>query len=553
MSLRTKIVLFNAVVLALAFLAAAVALASFARGLAPLRRAVSDEARSIELADALRHEMDREASTISLAIARGDTESSRAYQRANERFDELLAQAGTLAADDSARQALGNARAAEAAFNERAEGALAQAQNQEQALRLLAESVLPARDSADVALDRFLAQQAASTHAAESQASRAALTAVTLFIGLLALAAAAAALSSMTLSRHLLDRLAVLGRATEAVAGGERAAYVQAPVRRGDELDHLARAFNGMVRQLAAAEAAARQADELKASFLASVSHDLRTPLTTVKGLLETLRRDDADWDDASRREFLDVAAKESDRLARLVQNLLDLSRLEAGSWPLHREAVDLPVLAANVAGDLAIVGGPLEGREVTVAPSATSAAWADEDQLVRLLQNLLANAAKFSPPGSPIQVRIEDALATPPESPGEGAAVAVHVVDQGPGVPESDRAHVFDKFFRASATRDNAQGTGLGLAICRGIVEAHGGQIWVQPGPGGRGARFSFTIPAVPAMPAASATPAAPAAAPEAAAASAASVLASALAAPSGEEADGEAAGRIRPGVAPA
>jgi len=300
-----------------------------------------------------------------------------------------------------------------------------------------------------------------------------------------------------------------------------------------------------MVRQLASAEAAARQADDLKASFLASVSHDLRTPLTTVKGLLETLRRDDAHWDDASRREFLDVAAKESERLARLVQNLLDLSRLEGGSWPLHREAVDLPALAANVAGDLSLAGGSLEDRQVTFVASSTRTAWGDEDQMVRVLQNLLTNAAKFSPPGSGIEVRIEDALGTSPGDAAGDAAVAVHVMDRGAGVPEADRAHIFDKFFRASATRNSAQGTGLGLAICRGIVEAHGGQIWVQPGPGGAGSRFSFTVPAVPAARPAAPVPVAPAPA----------VAAVAPAAPNSPAAGvvEAPASRTRPEVAPA
>jgi signal transduction histidine kinase len=440
---------------------------------------------------------------VALALARGDTESARAYDAANAQFDVLLAQASQLAADDVARQALDAARVAEQAFNTRADAALADAGNPPAAMRLLAESVLPARDTADVALDRFLGQQASSTRIAERQASNAALTAVTTFIGLLAVAGAAAALLSLSLSRNMLDRLNLLGRATEAVAVGERAVHVATPSRGGDELDQLARAFNGMVRQLAAAEAAARAADELKSSFLASVSHDLRTPITTIKGMLDTLRRDDAQWDDASQHEFLEVAARESDRLARLVENLLDLSRLEAGSWPLHREPVDLPTLAHSVAGDLAIAGGPLEGRSLSIVATTSRAAWADEDQMVRVLHNLLTNAAKFSPPDSPIEVRIEDALASPDGSRtgATGAfdgAVAVHVIDQGPGIAEADRAHVFDKFFRASGVRSTAPGTGLGLAICRGILYAHGGQIWVQPGPGGRGARFSFTVPIV-------------------------------------------------------
>jgi signal transduction histidine kinase len=527
MSLRTKIALFNAVVLALAFLAAGAALLTYARAIAPLRRAVAEEAESVQLAEALRRQMDNEASTVTRALARGDVESARAYQSANARFDALLARASQLAADAPARDALAAARQGEATFNQRADEALSEQHDPSTALRLVAESVLPARDAASAALDHFLDQQEASTRGAQRQASRAALAAVTTFVAFLAVAGAAAAISSLTLSRHMLDRLGTLGRATEAIAGGARTVQVPVRSRGGDELDQLARAFNGMVRQLAAAEVAARQADELKASFLASVSHDLRTPITTIKGMLETLRREDAQWDAASQREFLDVAARESDRLARLVANLLDLSRMEAGSWPLHREPVDLPALVRTVAGDLGVAGGPLDGRAVEIVAATSQTAWADEDQMVRVVQNLLTNAAKFSPPESPIAVRIEDALlaadSVPGTSPGpfkhetgEARGVVVHVLDQGPGVPEPDQSHVFDKFFRASAARSTIPGTGLGLAICRGIVEAHGGRIWVRAGPGGRGARFSFVVPAAPATVSSIATDGESATAPE-------------------------------------
>jgi two-component system sensor histidine kinase KdpD len=155
------------------------------------------------------------------------------------------------------------------------------------------------------------------------------------------------------------------------------------------------------------------------------------------------------------------------------------------------------------VAGDLSVAGGPLEGRPVRVVAAATQAAWADEDQMVRVLYNLLTNAAKFSPPGTAVEVRVEDARASSNRAAMFAAdvqpGVLVEVIDSGPGVAAADRGHVFNKFFRAGATRSTAPGTGLGLAICRGIVEAHGGHIWVQPGPGGRGACFSFAVPAAP------------------------------------------------------
>ena len=229
------------------------------------------------------------------------------------------------------------------------------------------------------------------------------------FVALLAVAGAVAAALSLRLSGGLLDRLQALLGATGRIAGGARDVRVAAPAQGGDELDRLGRAFNRMTEQLAAAESSARRADDLKRSFLASVSHDLRTPLTTISGLLETLRRDDGAWDEATRRQFLDLASRESERLARLVANLLDLFRLEAGAWPLQLEAVNVAALARTVVDDLSVPGGVLRAHRLQVE-AAPATALADELQLRRVLENLLGNAAKFSPPGSRIRVAVAGA-----------------------------------------------------------------------------------------------------------------------------------------------
>jgi|GEM_PF-1416220 len=492
MSLRAKIILFNAFVLALAIVATMVAAAGFWSAIAPLRRAVAGEARANELAEALRGELANEASAVIVALATNG--SDRDYRAADARFGRLIEQAGRLAADEPARQALEEARAAETEFNRRAEAVLAQRAPADVSLQLLADAVAPARDAADAALDRFLARQQAAARAAERQAARTALLATAAFLALLGVAGASGATLSLRLSRHLLNRLSALVAGTERVAAGDRTARVEVPAAGGDELDHLGRAFNRMVEQLAAAEAAARQADELKAGFLTAVSHDLRTPITTVMGLLETLRREDASWDEATRREFLDLSARECERLATLVANLLDLSRLEAGAWPIEREPVDLEALTRELVRELSRPQAPLDGRPLEVRIAAPRPALGDDLQIRRVLENLLTNAAKFSPPGSKITVEVV-------EPPGAETAL-VRVCDEGPGIPEADREHVFEKFFRVAATQTVVPGTGLGLAICHGIVEAHGGRIWVESGPHGRGAVFSFSLPLAPPAP---------------------------------------------------
>jgi signal transduction histidine kinase len=378
--------------------------------------------------------------------------------------------------------------------------------------------------AAGAALDRFLVAREDAAREAERSSARAALVTTAVYVACLAAAGAAGAALSLRFSRHLLDRVAALVGATKRLAAGDRAVRLDAPGAGGDELDLLAREFNRTVTYLAAAEAAARRADELQASFFASVSHDLRTPLTVVAGLLETLERGaaggapagglagDPAGDPATRHDLIAVAAAESRRLVRLVNNLLDLSRLEAGAWPLDREPVDLAALARARVEDLSLPGGPLAAHRVEVQGEGCAEAWADAVQIGRVLDNLLTNAAKFSPPGSTVRVSVTGPPAGAPAAP--ETPLAVRVADEGPGVPPESRAHIFEKFYRAGTT-STGTGTGLGLAICRGIVETHGGSIWLGMGLAGDGAVFYFTLPAV--APPAVAPPAPPAVAPPA------------------------------------
>jgi K+-sensing histidine kinase KdpD len=236
-------------------------------------------------------------------------------------------------------------------------------------------------------------------------------------------------------------------------------------------------------RLSAAAERAEafRQADELKTALLATVSHDLRTPLTTIKALAHQLA--------ARGEEDALSIEEEADRLNRLVADLLDLSRLSAGALPLR---IELDAVDDLIATALDRIRGTLGMREVIVSRHGHDAAEPilfarfDLAQSQRALVNLLENASKYSPPAEPIELWVERS----------GARVRLTVADRGPGVPEQDRSVIFEPFYRPEGVRPDAGGAGLGLAIARRVAESQGGSLTYAARSGG-GSEFRFEIPA--------------------------------------------------------
>jgi two-component system, OmpR family, sensor histidine kinase KdpD len=224
------------------------------------------------------------------------------------------------------------------------------------------------------------------------------------------------------------------------------------------------------------------EAEQLRSALLASVSHDLRTPLGVVTGATSALLEPDGPRDERSRRRLLETAHHEAQRLTELVRNLLDMTRLEAGAVKIRREAQPLEEV---VGAALTRLEDRLQGREVTTSlpPDDLMHVPLDAVLIEVVLINLLENATKYSPAGAPLDVaaRLVDGCAE------------VEVADRGPGVSPGDAERIFDKFVRVEEREGG--GVGLGLAICRGIVAAHGGRIWVEPRPGG-GASFRFTLP---------------------------------------------------------
>lgn len=225
-----------------------------------------------------------------------------------------------------------------------------------------------------------------------------------------------------------------------------------------------------------------RRTDELRQALLSSVSHDLRTPLASIKASAGSLLQPGVDWSEADRTSFLRTIDRESDRLNRLVANLLDMSRIEGGALRPQADWYDLGELAREV---LARLAGQLHGRRVLLeASDELPPIEIDYLMIDQVLTNLIENAARYTPPDRPIEVRIR----------AEPDRMTTEVVDHGPGIPPGERARVFDKFYRLNP-RGKTSGSGLGLAVSRGLIEAHGGRLWADETPGG-GATFGFELP---------------------------------------------------------
>jgi two-component system sensor histidine kinase KdpD len=237
-------------------------------------------------------------------------------------------------------------------------------------------------------------------------------------------------------------------------------------------------------RAILAEEAQAAQvrveAERLRSSLLSSVSHDLRTPLTSITGAASTLLESDGGLTAASRRDLLETISEEAHRLNRLVQNLLEMTRLEAGV----QVKKDWHPLEEVVGAALSHLERLLREHPVRASlPKDLPLVPLDDVLIEQVLINLLENAVKYTPPGTLIEIGA---------SAGDGA-VTVEVADRGPGLPPGDVERAFEKFYRGAP--EVARGAGLGLAICRAIVGAHGGRIWAENRREG-GVAFRFTLP---------------------------------------------------------
>ncbi len=238
-------------------------------------------------------------------------------------------------------------------------------------------------------------------------------------------------------------------------------------------------------RLTAEAEAARpiAEADRMRTALLAAVSHDLRTPLASAKAAVTSLRSSDVQWDDADRDELLATADESLDRLTHLVDNLLDMSRLQAGALSVFPRPTGLDEVVARALDDLGTAG-----QAVTVEfPDSLPEVRVDPGILERVIVNVTQNALRYSPEGKP-PLLIASSL---------GEHVELRVIDRGPGIPKSQRDRIFVPFQRLGDT-DNTTGVGLGLALSRGLTEAMGGTLEPEETPGG-GMTMTLSLPAVP------------------------------------------------------
>jgi PAS domain S-box-containing protein len=226
-----------------------------------------------------------------------------------------------------------------------------------------------------------------------------------------------------------------------------------------------------------------RQAEEIKSTFISVISHELKTPVALIKGYVGTLRRQDVRWDRSVVDDSLAVIEEESDRLAGLIENLLDASRMEAGVLKLNQSEVALDNLTTRLAERF--TSQTSKHKLVVDFPENFPIVLADEDRLSQVFSNLFSNAIKYSPEGGEIRVTGQ----VRPEQ------VIVCVSDQGPGIAPGDVPFIFERFYRSEDAKKTTKGAGLGLYLARSVVEAHGGRMWIDTRPG-QGARVCFSLP---------------------------------------------------------
>ena len=304
---------------------------------------------------------------------------------------------------------------------------------------------------------------------------------------LLIFAAGMAAVLGAFLSSGVIDRIRQLETASSRIERGELTA--RAAMQGNDELAALGDAFNRMAARLETAAARQAELERMRRDLVAWAGHDLQTPLTSIRAILEAVADGVID-DPATRQQYLQTAQRNIRDLSHLIDDLFEVAQLQAGSFRLNLELTSLNDLISDTvesfSAQIAARGIHLEGR---VAPGVDPVAL-DPARIGRVVSNLLANALRHTPDGGRITI----------EASGGPAEVRISVSDNGEGIAPEDLPHVFESFYRGEKSRGRVSGgSGLGLAIARGFVEAHGGEIRAESPPG-QGCAVFFTLPRRPA-----------------------------------------------------
>lgn len=283
-----------------------------------------------------------------------------------------------------------------------------------------------------------------------------------------------AILISLLISRGVVASIRVMTNASQRIAEGHYGERVQTAGE--DELGQLALSFNQMAENL-------EQVETMRRQLIGDVSHELRTPLTAIKGSMEGLM----DGVFPASEETYQQIHQEAGRLARLVDDLQELSRVEAGAYPLDKKPVEIPNLVKIVIKRLT---NQAAGKGIDLKTDITEnipPVMADQDRITQVLTNLVNNAIQYTPEGGWITISASQFA----------DEVQVSVADSGIGIPKEHLPHLFTRFYRVdkSRSRQSGGGSGIGLTISRHLIEAHGGRIWVESNGEGQGSTFSFTL----------------------------------------------------------
>lgn len=294
----------------------------------------------------------------------------------------------------------------------------------------------------------------------------------------------------MLLFHHLTKRLRSLALELEHFKDGGFSAPVMDSIaakrKQGDEIDRLQSVFREMAAMISEQVRELKESDSLRRELVTNVSHDLRTPLTSMQGYLETLAVK-KDLTEAQTREYLDRAIEHSDRLRRLISDLFELARLDAHEVKAHPEPFSMGELALDVLQKFHLMAEEREIRLTADPDPRMPFAMADIGLIERALENLIKNAILYTPKGGTVTLDLVH----------EMDRLIVRVTDTGKGISERDLPHIFDRYYRVESHTgdDTVEGTGLGLAITKRIVELHGGNVEVKSEPG-RGSVFAFELP---------------------------------------------------------
>jgi signal transduction histidine kinase len=285
--------------------------------------------------------------------------------------------------------------------------------------------------------------------------------------------------------------LALLQSVTHLLAGAVAKAQLEIQVSQHTAeleriVDYRTRQLAQVIDELLVAIEQAKEAEKLKSQLLSIVSHELRTPLATIKGSTSMLREHYQQITPDVLVQHLKDIEEEADKLHELISNLLEMSRIEAGVLKIHPQPIDLTeVLQSTVrTAQVRLSAHPISLTTSSQLPTC----FGDARRIEQIVANLLDNAAKYSDPGKPMEVRVES----------RDRELVVSVIDQGHGIGPEHLERIFDRFYQIGKRDSGRHGVGLGLAICRGLIEAHGGGIWVESTLG-QGSTFSFSLPIAP------------------------------------------------------